>query len=109
MNAVYLDKAYSPVLAIRNVEFHRIILDRPARLRPLYWRVLALDGKSVQGPWPAAGGGIRIAQGTTLSFDTYFNGLFEYHWRLYTQAGAFRSQPFVGRLRPSWLYLFLRK
>ncbi len=109
MDAVYLDKACSPVLAIRNVEFHRIILDRPARLRPLYWRVLAFDGKLVQGPWPATGGGLSIAQGATVSFDTYFNGLFEYHWRLYTQAGAFRSQPFVGRLRPSRLYLFLRK
>jgi len=89
VDAVYLDKACPPVIAIRNVEFHRIILDRPAALRPLYWRVLAHDSTPVQGTWPAAGGGLRIAQGTTVSFDTYFNGLFEYHWRLYTHADAF--------------------
>lgn len=31
---------------------------------------------------------MQIAQGATASFDTYFNGLFEQHWRLYTRTGA---------------------
>lgn len=36
----------------------------------------------------ADSGVLRIAQGATVSFDTYFNALFERHWRLYTRAGA---------------------
>jgi len=70
-------------------ELHRIILDRPARLRPLYWRTLSSEGELTETVWPEPGGGLRIAKHTTVSFDTYFNGLFERHWRLYTQAGAF--------------------
>lgn len=31
---------------------------------------------------------MRIEHGATVSFDTYFNALFERHWRLYTRAGA---------------------
>jgi len=54
VNAVYLDKACSPVIAIRNVELHRIILDPPAGLRPLYWRAFGSDGTPVQGTWPVA-------------------------------------------------------
>ena len=36
-----------------------------------------------------AGESLQIAKGATVSFDTYFNGLFEQHWRLYTDVGAF--------------------
>ncbi len=38
--------------------------------------------------WPEAGGSLRIAKDATVSFDTYFNGFFEQHWRLYTRIGA---------------------
>ncbi len=34
-------------------------------------------------------GGLVIPPGTTLSFDTYFNSVFEQPWRLYANAGAF--------------------
>jgi len=37
---------------------------------------------------PAGPGALHVAQDATVSFDTYFNGLFELHWRLYTRAGA---------------------
>jgi len=68
---------------------HRILLDRPPGLRPLYWRVLAFDDPPPGVVWPEPGGGLRIAKDATVSFDTYFNGLFERQWRLYTHAGAF--------------------
>jgi len=35
-----------------------------------------------------AGESLQVAKGATVSFDTYFNGLFEQHWRLYTSVGA---------------------
>ena len=71
-----------------HTQLQRILLDRPAELRPLYWRVLRPGAGPVKA-WPQADGSLRIAQGVTVSFDTYFNGLFEQHWRLYTRADAF--------------------
>ncbi|HYC02350.1 MAG TPA: glycosyltransferase [Azospirillaceae bacterium] len=56
----------------------RILIDRPPHLQPLYWHALedggarVLDGRLVLDD----GGGAR--------FDTYFNALFEFQWRLYT-------------------------
>jgi len=61
-----------------------VLLDRPAVLRPLYWRS--------PGDRPAAtdrlrlndAGELVIPAGAAASFDTYFNAFFEYQWRLYT-------------------------
>ena len=74
---------------IRNdyILLHRIVLDRPAKLRLLYWRILPSGNERLQAG-PVADGGLQITRGATVSFDTYFNGLFERHWRLSTSAGA---------------------
>ena len=64
----------------------RVILICPIPLRPLYWRTLpAAAVPSVR----EQSGDLVIPPGTTLSFDTYFNSVFEQPWHLYTQAGAF--------------------
>ena len=58
-------------------------LDRPAHLRPLYWRAPATTPR----PEPDEAGRITLPPGATLAFDTYFGALFEYQWRLYTRLG----------------------
>jgi galactofuranosylgalactofuranosylrhamnosyl-N-acetylglucosaminyl-diphospho-decaprenol beta-1,5/1,6-galactofuranosyltransferase len=67
------------------VRLQRVILDRPAPLRDLYWRVRG-DAR-VQ-----ADGALRIEPGAGVAFDTYFNALFEHHWRLHTRAASFILQ-----------------
>lgn len=47
-----------------------------------------MDKMPIGSVHATASGALRIAKGTTVSFDTYFNALFERHWRLYTRAGA---------------------
>ena len=70
----------------------RLPLDRPASLRPLYWRN---RGGIVT---PGAGGALRIASGATLATDTYFGALFERPWRLYTRtANLILSVTLQGR------------
>ena len=64
------------------VRLQRVILDRPAPLRDLYWRA---SGEVRHGP----DGTLRIEPGATVAFDTYFNALFEHHWRLHTRAASF--------------------
>ena len=71
------------------VRLQRLVLDRPASLRDLYWRGHR-EGREVRdGIHPQPGGALRIEPGATVAFDTYFNALFEHHWRLHTRAAAF--------------------
>jgi galactofuranosylgalactofuranosylrhamnosyl-N-acetylglucosaminyl-diphospho-decaprenol beta-1,5/1,6-galactofuranosyltransferase len=88
-DADYEDEGTAAASAKFDGVLHRIIIDRPAALRQLYWRVLSPDSELVDAVRPEPGGSLRIAKQATVSFDTYFNGLFERHWRLYTHAGAF--------------------
>lgn len=67
----------------------RIVLDCPTALLPLYWRASDLDNPAIGAVQAIGGGALRVAPGAAVSFDTYFNALFERHWRLYTRAGAF--------------------
>jgi len=57
-------------------------------LQPLYWRAEGVEGTVIGAVQAGGDGALRIAQGATVSFDTYFNALFEWHWRLHTRAGA---------------------
>jgi galactofuranosylgalactofuranosylrhamnosyl-N-acetylglucosaminyl-diphospho-decaprenol beta-1,5/1,6-galactofuranosyltransferase len=66
------------------VRLQRVILDRPAPLRDLYWRV--------RGDARLEAGNLRIEPGASVAFDTYFNALFEHHWRLHTRATSFTLQ-----------------
>lgn len=65
-----------------------LVLNPPVALQPLYWRVNGADAAAIGAVQDDGDGALRIAQGATVSFDTYFNALFERHWRLYTRAGA---------------------
>ncbi len=47
-----------------------------------------MDGTAAGAAQAAGDGALRIAPCATVSFDTYFNALFERHWRLHTCAGA---------------------
>jgi len=47
-----------------------------------------VDGAAIGAVQANDDGALQIAQGATVSFDTYFNAVFERHWRLYTCAGA---------------------
>ncbi len=67
------------------VRLQRVILDRPAPLRDLYWRVRG-DARL------QTDGALRIEPGASVAFDTYFNALFEHHWRLHTRATSFTLQ-----------------
>ncbi len=69
----------------------RVLTDRPAALRPLYWRIGRQEAQG-SGPVdatlsdaPGEGGSISLTPGTTLFFDTYFGSFFESHWRLNTR------------------------
>lgn len=72
-----------------DVRLQRVVLDRPAPLRELYWRGLRGEAPSPGAVRPDAGGGLYVEAGATAAFDTYSNALFEHHWRLYTRAEAF--------------------
>ena len=74
---------------------HRVVLDRPTPLRPLYWRVLP-GGMASPVPHLDGHGGLHLAAGVGVSFETYGNGLFEHQWRLYTRAGAWTLALDVG-------------
>lgn len=62
-------------------------LDRPAALRPLYWRGLC-EATGQASPELDSAGRLVVPLGSPVSFDTYFGAFFEYHWRLYTRLGA---------------------
>ncbi len=64
----------------------RVLLDRSDSLRPLYWREHRLPAQHLPGVVPSEGG-LRLQPGALAAFDTYFNALFEHHWRLYTRVG----------------------
>lgn len=59
-------------------------LDRPAPLRPLYWRNPDGDAGNAGRSELDGRGALTIPIGTIVSFDTYFGAFFEYQWRLYT-------------------------
>ena len=70
----------------------RVLVDRATELRPLYWRASRHEREG-SGPYSAilqADGGITLLAGTTVSFDTYFGGFFETHWRLNTRLQTLR-------------------
>ena len=69
------------------VRLQRVILDRPASLRDLYWRIHG-DARLEDN------GTLRIESGACAAFDTYFNAFFEYHWRLHTRVASiiFRAE-----------------
>ncbi len=62
----------------------RVVLDRSAALRPLYWRGLRGGSPSLDAV-RLDDGGLLIQPGATCAFDTYFNAVFEQHWRLHTR------------------------
>ncbi|MBL6458345.1 glycosyltransferase [Belnapia sp. T6] len=62
----------------------RLLLDRPAPLRDLYWQA---SGRRGAAPVTVEAGALRLPAGTTLSFDTYFNALFEGAWQAAAQPG----------------------
>ena len=65
----------------------RVLVDRATELRPLYWRASRHE-RDGSGPFSAVlqpDGSIALGGGTTLSFDTYFGGFFEPHWRMNTR------------------------
>ena len=76
------------------VRLQRVILDRPAPLRELYWCVRGDAGLQ-------ADGALRVEPGASVAFDTYFNALFEHHWRLHTRAASFILQVGIARATPS--------
>jgi hypothetical protein len=59
------------------VLLQRILFDRPASLQPLYLRPA---GGAATRPVVEAGV-LCLPSRVPLSFDTYFNALFEQHWR----------------------------
>lgn len=66
----------------------RVAFASSPALRPLYWR-----GERRGDPWPDAAqpdgaGGLLVQPGGTCTFDTYFNAVFEHHWRLHTRVQA---------------------
>ncbi len=71
-----------------------VLLDRPASLRPLYWRSLGDEPAEVNRLRLNDAGELVIPAGADASFDTYFNAFFEYHWCLYTslETAALRLQ-----------------
>ncbi len=65
----------------------RVLVERATELRPLYWRASRQE-RDGSGPFSAVlqcDGSIALGGGTTLSFDTYFGGFFEPHWRMSTR------------------------
>lgn len=79
-----LAPARTPVQEQCSPVLQRVVLDRPAALRPLYWRGLrgsipSLDAVRLDDD------GLLIQPGATCAFDTYFNAVFEQHWRLHTR------------------------
>ncbi len=62
----------------------RFVIDREAARRSLYWRDPRSDRGDAPGVSSPAAGELRVADGATLSFDTYFNGFFEAPWLRHT-------------------------
>ena len=82
------------------VRLQRTVLDRPVPVQGLYWRDRRGDAASPGAVRLDADGGLRVEAGATAAFDTYFNALFEHHWRLYTRAARFALRVEVeGRAR----------
>ncbi len=76
----------------------RVLVDRATELRPLYWRAGRRE-RDGTGPFSAIlqpDGSVSLGAGTTLSFDTYFGGFFEAHWRMNTQLGELVLSVSVG-------------
>ena len=67
-----------------------LVLDSPPNLRGLYWRSLGRSAGATSHTPSAGSGRVLIRSGATVSFDTYFNGFFEFHWRLYTHLETLR-------------------
>ncbi len=94
-----------PVATV-GLTLQRVLVDRATELRPLYWRA-GRQERDGSGPFSAilrADGSVALGAGTTLSFDSYFGGFFEPHWRLNTRLGTLVlsvsvSGPCIVRLR----------
>lgn len=70
------------------IRLQRTVLDRPASLRDLYWRSQRDGRPSPNAVHLGSSGVLHIEAGATAAFDTYFNALFEHHWRLHTRAAS---------------------
>ena len=69
----------------RGALLQRILIERTVDRRHLYWRIAPAErGASVQPKAACQAGGLAMAPGTIVSFDTYFNSFFESHWRRHT-------------------------
>ncbi len=84
----HLDSTAGADAVVATVVLTKIILDAQTALQPFYWRAEGVEGTVIGAVQAGGDGALRIAQGATVSFDTYFNALFERHWRLHTCAGA---------------------
>ena len=62
----------------------RFITDRAPARRALYWRDLSSEPGAAPAVTADEGGGLHLAAGATLSFDTYFNAFFEAQWLRHT-------------------------
>ena len=91
MGGMAMDGGFAPARASvqekQSPILQRVVLDRPAALRPLYWRGLRGDSPSLDAVRPDDDG-LLIQPGATCAFDTYFNAVFEQHWRLHTRVQA---------------------
>ena len=62
----------------------RFITEREPARRGLYWRDAQHDAGGAPTVLGQPGGELLVADGATVSFDTYFNGFFEAQWLRYT-------------------------
>ena len=60
----------------------RVVFDRESQVRDLYWSV---ERPGIGPARLAAGGGLEIPSGGTVSFGGYFNSFFEVQWRAHTR------------------------
>ena len=79
--------AFSPTL---DLVLQRFIVEKTVVNRPLYWRVEQGNASTPARIDLIENGGLFIADGTRLSFDTYFNSFFEAPWRRHTALGALK-------------------
>lgn len=63
------------------VTLQRVLIDRPSHLEPLYWR--PREAGTEDGRPRVENGRLVVPAGASVGFDTYFNTLFEYQWRLH--------------------------
>ncbi|WP_158746640.1 hypothetical protein [Acidisphaera sp. L21] len=73
----------------RELILQRFVVDRPVDRRALYWRD-EVNPHTAARVQQQLDGSLLVPCQTTLSFDTYFNSLFERSWRQHTTAGILK-------------------